>query len=218
MSYLDYPHISSQLPCQKVVVFIHGYGASGENLLSLGNFWKEELPTTMFIAPNGPEVCDENNPFGFQWFGLKDFSISNMRGGLDKARPILTKHLTLLLNELKLTPSDLTLVGFSQGAMMALEMLYVFSNLGGIIGYSGAFYPHPSEVIVKPFPNVLLIHGTLDTVVPYASMVYAAEELKKHGLLAQTHTCKNLDHSINSEGIQLGGEFIRYHQKQPITL
>ena len=52
---------------RSAVVFLHGYGANGADLLGLADPLSEHLPDTLFIAPNAPETCP-GAPFGFQWF------------------------------------------------------------------------------------------------------------------------------------------------------
>ena len=51
------------------VVFLHGYGANGADLLGLADPLGEHLPDTLFVAPDAPEQC-VGAPFGFQWFPI----------------------------------------------------------------------------------------------------------------------------------------------------
>ena len=81
---------------KKLVVFLHGYGANGENLIDIARSWEEMMPDVEFHSPNAPERCFEI-PFGYQWFGLDDFNPLNMRAGLEKAAPILKEYLENLL-------------------------------------------------------------------------------------------------------------------------
>lgn len=194
---------------KKLVVFLHGYGANGDNLIDLADMWSASLPEVEFYAPNAPEPC-ESVPFGYQWFGLKDFSPYNMRAGMDKAAPLLKTYLEHLLITRDLKSSDLILVGFSQGTMMALEMMFHLPGLRGMLGYSGAFYPPVSPATLASKPEVLLVHGTADMVVPYPMMIEGANQLQGLGLTPKTHTCHGLGHSIDLEGISLGGQFLTH--------
>ena len=54
---------------RSVVVFVHGYGANGEDLLGLADSLSEHLPNTLFVAPDAPETC-AGSPMGFQWFPI----------------------------------------------------------------------------------------------------------------------------------------------------
>ncbi len=191
---------------RQLVVFLHGYGANGDDLIDLSYRWQELLPDAAFVSPHAPDPCDAN-PEGRQWFGLMDFSSLNVRSGLNKIRPVLTKYLKQLLHEYKLEPENLALVGFSQGTILALEMIFAMPNLGCVIGYSGAFYP-PIQPI-KDFQSttkVLLVHGTSDMVVPYPALYQAESGLAFHGIKAQTLSCRGLGHSIDNAGLLAGGD------------
>lgn len=189
-----------------MVVFLHGYGASGDDLIGISAFWQDLLPPSIFIAPNGPEAC-EVNVFGHQWFGLPDFSPTNIRLGLDRIRPVLLNYLQSLLNEYQLSPQDLALVGFSQGTIVALEMMFAMPDLNCILGYSGAFFK-PPFVASPPSTKVLLVHGNMDNVVPYLCLLQSQTQLKSLGVEAEIHTCMGLAHTIDQKGIEIGGEFL----------
>jgi len=191
----------------KIVVFLHGYGASGDDLIGISDLWQDLLPSTVFAAPNGPEPCDANI-FGYQWFGLPDFSPTNMRSGLDRVRPVLLEYLQSLLNEYQLSPQDLALVGFSQGTIVALEMMFAMPNLNSVLGYSGIFFRPPPPVLSSPSTKVMLVHGNVDTVVPYLSLFQSQTQLKVLGISTEIHTCHGIGHTINEEGIELGGQFL----------
>lgn len=198
--------LSGKAPKQ-LVVFLHGYGADGENLIDIARSWQDSLPDAEFIAPDAPNPC-EINPLGRQWFGLVDFSPFNVRAGLDNVRPRVTRYLKGLLAERQLSLSNLVLVGFSQGTMLALDLMFSLPHLQGVIGYSGAFYPPIAETLQPPYPEVLLVHGAMDTIVPYTALGEAERQLKLFGVTPSTHTCPGLGHSINHTGITLGGQFL----------
>lgn len=194
-------------PLSKMVVFLHGYGASGNDLIGLSSSWQDRLPPTIFAAPNGPEPCDANI-FGYQWFGLPDFSPTNMRLGLDRIRPVLLNYLQSLLNEHQLSPQDLALVGFSQGTIVALEMIFAMPNLNCVLGYSGSFFRPPQSFLLPTSTKVMLIHGNLDTVVPYVALFQSQVQLQALNIETEIHTCRGIAHTINENGIEVGGQFL----------
>ena len=202
---------------KNLVVLLHGYGSNGDDLISLAPYWSKMMPDTEFLAPNGPDVC-ESFSFGYQWFGLREFTPSYVRTGLDAARPILRKYFLEILAERSLTPKDLAIVGFSQGGMVALDMVFALKSLRGAICYSGGFYPFSEMSLSAPQPEILLVHGDADTCVPYVSFLDAQRDLKKLGLHPQTLTCAGLGHSIDEEGLKAGGEFLThlFAQEQPV--
>ena len=54
---------------KQLVIILHGYGADGADLISLGKQWQQLLPDAAFVAPNAPQFC-QNPPMGYQWFPL----------------------------------------------------------------------------------------------------------------------------------------------------
>ncbi|MDZ4322504.1 MAG: prepilin peptidase, partial [Alphaproteobacteria bacterium] len=79
-----------------IVVLIHGYGANGDDLLSLGKSWASLLPNTLFVAPHGPVAC-EMNPSGNQWFGLKDWEPLRILKEIQALTPAFNHYLDELL-------------------------------------------------------------------------------------------------------------------------
>jgi len=192
---------------KSLVVLLHGYGSNGDDLLSLAPYWSQAMPDTEFLAPNGPEAWEAYSS-GYQWFSLKEFTFTSVRAGLDSARPHLKNYLLEALAVRDLTLRDLALVGFSQGGMVALDMMFALEGLGGAICYSGGFYPLPEMTRPEPHPEILLVHGDADVVVPYSYFLEAHEQLKKLGLHPQTLTCPGLGHSIDEEGLKAGEKFL----------
>jgi phospholipase/carboxylesterase len=199
------PHSGEK--AKKLVVLCHGYGANGADLLGLAPYWSQSLPHTEFLSPNAPEIW-ESYPSGYQWFSLKEFTPQAIRNGLDKAAPILRDYLLDALQQRDLKPQDLAIVGFSQGGMMALEMLFAIQGIGGLICYSGGFFPKEGVSLPSKHPHILLIHGDNDQVVPYDYFLESQRNLKKLGLNPQTLTCAGLGHSIDEEGLNAGGKFL----------
>ena len=54
---------------KQLVVFLHGYGADGNDLIALGQEWQAQLPDAAFVSPHAPEAC-AGAPMGRQWFDL----------------------------------------------------------------------------------------------------------------------------------------------------
>lgn len=199
---------------KQLVVFLHGYGSNGDDLIALGESWVDLLPDAEFISPNAPEACDIN-PVGYQWFGIRDFNPYNIRAGLDHARPLLIKYLKHLLEVREMNPSQLALVGFSQGTMMALDAIFALPGLRAVVGYSGTFYAPIAQSIPGDSPEVLLVHGDADMTVPYAAFSEAIRQLSLFGIHARDHTCPGLGHGIDTKGLAVGGEFLKEIFEKP---
>ena len=200
---------SSKKPKQAVIL-CHGYGGSGEDINHLAMSWQRFLPDAIFLCPNAPEPC-EINPTGFQWF---DLSAGNEETILAKsliAEEKLSIFLDQILDNFNLKADDLSLVGFSQGCMMAIQVgLKKIIKVNSIVGYSGKIINQENlSKNINSKPNILLMHGDSDTIVPPMHLLESKEYLNKHGFKIKTKLFKNCEHHIPVEGSSLGLEFLR---------
>ena len=128
---------------RQLMVLLHGYGADGQDLISLGYQWRELWPDMLFVAPNAPEICTQN-PAGFQWFPLRTDRTIGRIEGVGNARPVVVNFLIDLWAQTGISPANTVLAGFSQGAMMALHVgTSLDQPVAGIVSFSGAFVPPP---------------------------------------------------------------------------
>lgn len=202
-----YPPISGRAP-ENIVVLLHGYGADGENLIGLADYMSKDFPDTLFIAPNAPFKGEFG--MGYQWFSLSDRDPVKMLDGVSAAMPILDEFINEILAEYDLPEEKLALVGFSQGTMTALHTaLRREIAIAGVVGFSGALIAPEllEEALCKP--DVCLIHGTADDVVPFDAMNQAAAALKAAGFNVEAHARPNLPHSIDVEGIEIAIKFLK---------
>jgi phospholipase/carboxylesterase len=125
---------------RSVVVFVHGYGANGADLLGLADPLAEHLPDTLFVAPNAPERIP-GTPFGLQWFPIPwidGSSEEEAARGLDMAAADLNAFLDALMVDEDILPEQLVLFGFSQGTMMSLEVAPRREDpIAGVVAFSG---------------------------------------------------------------------------------
>ena len=77
---------------KNAIVFLHGYGANGKDLISIGHEWKDKLKNTIFISPNAPFNCDWGGD-AYQWFDLTSTAPEKIGEGLEKAGPFLNKFI-----------------------------------------------------------------------------------------------------------------------------
>lgn len=192
-----------------LVVFLHGYGADGADLIGLAEPLAPYLPNTRFAAPNAPEPC-VNNPMGYQWFPIPWLDGSSP---VEAARSAHAAFAALdgWLDGTGMAPERTVIVGFSQGTMMALHVgLRRKVAVAGIVGFSGRLLEPErlaAEITVKP--PVLLIHGDADPMVPFASLAEAAAALGAAGVPVETHVSKGVGHGIAPDGLRLALDFIR---------
>src|SRR5690606_18765809 len=148
-----------------LMVLLHGYGADGQDLISLGYEWRDRWPDMLFVSPNAPHPCDQR-PSGYQWFPVSGPLPIRRPEGVEAARPVLVNFLMDLWAQSGVSPGRTVLTGFSQGAMMALHVGTALDRqLAGIIAFSGAYVPASGRDASKfAKPPVALIHGDMDSV------------------------------------------------------
>jgi phospholipase/carboxylesterase len=195
---------------KQLVVFLHGFGADGNDLIGLGREWAKLLPHAAFVSPHAPEPCGMA-PMGRQWF---DLTLGDMRAialGVKRAAPSVDAFLNAELKQLGLGARALALVGFSQGTMIALAVgLKRNPAPAAIVGYSGALAT--VEALAKDpgsAPAILLVHGDMDEVIPVDAMFIAREQLAQAGLPVEWHLAQGIGHGIDGEGLRLGGAFLK---------
>jgi phospholipase/carboxylesterase len=216
MPELDGPRLEPQAggATRQLVVFLHGYGADGNDLIEIGRAWQPMMPHCAFVSPHAPEPCGEA-PSGRQWFPLT-FRDPNERWiGVNKAAPILERFLDAELARRQLPPARLALVGFSQGTMMALHVgLRRQTAPLAIVGYSGLLVEPPQAQAeklapeIKSRPPVLLVHGNRDELIPVQALFLAANALGELGVPTEWHISAGIGHGIDQDGLRYGGEFI----------
>lgn len=199
---------------RSAVVFLHGYGANGADLLGLADPLAEHMPDTLFLAPDAPEAC-AGAPMGFQWFPIPwidGSSEEESQAGLHRAAEDLNAFLDGVMVDEDLLPEQVMIVGFSQGTMMALHVLPRREDaVAGIVAFSGRLLaPELLADEAQCQPPVLLIHGDQDDVVPPQSLPQAAEALQEAGWKeVYAHIMKGTGHGIAPDGLQVALAFMQ---------
>ena len=210
---LDYQRKGPKAP-ESLVIFLHGYGADGPDLLGLADPLGEHMPGTAFVAPNAPERS-VMNPMGYQWFPIPwidGSSEEQSHAGLLRAAGDLNRFLDHIMAEEGVTAEKTVIYGFSQGTMMALHVLPRRAEaVAGIVAFSGRLL-EPEALVeeVQVRPPVLLVHGDADDVVPVESLPAAAEGLQKAGWEhVYAHIQKGTGHGIAPDGLSVALGFMR---------
>ena len=199
---------------RSVVVFLHGYGANGADLLGLADPLAEHLPDTLFVAPDAPETIP-GMPMGYQWFPIPWLDGSSEEAaerGLLAATDDLNAFLDALMVDEDVLPEQVVLFGFSQGTMMSLHVAPRREDpFAGIVAFSGRLLrPELLADEVVSRPPVLLIHGDVDDVVPPQSLPEAAEALQEAGWKdVYAHVMKGTGHGIAPDGLSVALAFMR---------
>jgi phospholipase/carboxylesterase len=213
---LDGPRLAPKSSAaEQLVVFLHGYGANGGDLIAIGKQWQDLLPCAAFVAPNAPEHCPQAPPGGRQWFRLTMRDPGERWSGVNQASPALDAFLDAELVRHRLDESKLALVGFSQGTMLALHAgIRRTRRPAAIVGYSGQLVvpehtaQPASRIAAGSWPRILLVHGSQDEIIPAETLFFSAEELARAGIPCQWHLSIGLGHGIDGLGLAHGGLFL----------
>lgn len=209
-------------PAKQAIVFLHGYGADGNDLIGLAPYFAEALPDAAFFSPDAPQPGEMG--FGRQWLSLHGYDPNELRRdpdrmagvfegmyeGIQKAAPALDQYLDKIQANLDLEAENIGLIGFSQGTMMALHTALRRSpTLGAVVGYSGALIggQHLAEDI-KAKPPLLLIHGAADEVVPVMALEHIQKTLDALEVPYSAHIVPDHGHGIEQMGASLGRDFL----------
>ena len=215
MADLDGPRLEPRSGTPKqLVVFLHGYGADGNDLIDIGRAWQQFLPDAAFVSPHAPHPCGQA-PTGREWFPLTFRDPNERWTGVNAAAPGVNAFLDAELKRRGLTDSALVLVGFSQGTMMSLHVgLRRAQAPAAIVGYSGMLVvpenvdPDKFTAEIRSRPPVLLVHGDQDELIPVQAMMHAAQGLAALEISVEWHISPGVGHGIDQEGLRQGGEFI----------
>ncbi len=190
---------------EKLIIVLHGYGNCGADYEKVTRtFLKPKIRNAVFLLPDAPDPCETWT--GRQWFSLtlENMSSSEIRTGLDIAAPILGNYIETKMSEYEC--KNVHLIGISQGAFMALEMMY-YQDISRIISYCGLFTP-PKDKMNLSHPDILLVHSVDDDIIPYERAIQAKSDLKKLNLNVCLHTCHKIRHTVSKEGWELAPKFL----------
>ena len=157
------------------LVLLHGWGANSQDLLPLGMYLMKDLGDV--VALQAPEP-HPHVPGGRQWYPLSEAAQAQEWPGLPNALAAINHHLLRLRQEHPW--SRTALLGFSQGAAMALEAA-VHKPLAGVVACSGYPHGHGQNRLQGLQVPVLLIHGQNDPVVPLQASFQLQAVLEAQG-------------------------------------
>ena len=194
---------------KQMIIFVHGYGADGNDLIGLANYFQSTLPEAIFLSPHAPEACSMN-PLGYQWFDLTSTDPAVLWSKILVAADHLNEFIDSKLLEYNIAEENLALIGFSQGTMMSLHVSLRRKNtMAAVLGYSGRLIGADllkDDLISKP--SIYLIHGDQDPMVPYQESLTAEKVLKEYSIDIKTHISEHTQHSIAEDGLRIGVDFL----------
>jgi len=189
---------------KKIVLFLHGYGSNGSDLISLKDYFHLNQSETEFISPNAPEPC-EFNFFGYQWFALKERSVEEIQTGLKSAFFYLDEIVKDIKKKFQIDSDQISILGFSQGSMLAtyyaLQNEDTFQNIFSLSGSLPKIILEKIE-LKKNNTKYLIFHGKIDDVVSPNQAIETHSFLSDQKIKSQLIMDDNCGHSISPLAIE----------------
>jgi phospholipase/carboxylesterase len=194
-------------PAQLILLF-HGVGSTPDNMRPLGERLAAAFPQAAVINVPGPDACDMGT--GLQWFSVRDITEINRAQRVAETMPRFVDCIHNLQKATGTTPTQTALIGFSQGAIMALEATQLAEPLAGrVVALAGRFAQPPEKA--PPSTTLHFIHGKSDPVIPYSHTVTAAERLIRLGADVTADVIPFLGHGLSGEVEDLLIERLQTH-------
>lgn len=186
----------------QLVLLFHGVGSSAADLVPLGEVIARSRPDAMVVSVDGPHASTLGR--GREWFSVLGVTEQNRPERIAQALPLFLDAVAHWQQESGVSPELTVLVGFSQGAILALEATQVEARplaAARVIALAGRF-AQP----VRRAPQALqfhLVHGEEDAVVPTRYSVEAAHALQALGAHVTLDLLPGLGHGIDGRAVRL---------------
>lgn len=181
---------------EQLVLLFHGVGGTPQDLLPLGRRLAREFPQALVVSVAAPEPADHGG--GRQWFSITGISEDNRVERIRAALPRFAATVQAWQQQSGASVAATCLVGFSQGAIMALESSCGSTALAGrVAAIAGRFGRLPAQV--RPETTLHLIHGKADGVIGYAHTIAAAEHILALGGDVTADVLPHVGHELNAQ-------------------
>jgi phospholipase/carboxylesterase len=187
---------------KQLFILLHGVGARSSDLVPLANKLGDAFPGAAFLLPDGTFPFDGGGPFDSggsrrQWFSISGVTEENRAARVAGAIPALHDLVRHAQDRLKVLQTDTALVGFSQGAIMALEYSVAHDgSVGRVLAFSGRFAKFPEKA--PELTTLHLLHGEDDPVIPVEHAYAAYEKLMDLNGDATLDIASSVGHEIHA--------------------
>lgn len=188
-----------------LVIFFHGIGASGAQLMPLATSWRTALSNSRFAAPDAPFTHWR----GHQWFRvdgnpLAPENIRSARDGFDQTVSDIIRE-----EGFGGTHDRIAFVGVSQGAIVALDAVASGRwQVGALVSFAGLLPPMKISAKSNRTP-VLLLHGKDDRTIPAVASTVAANQLGAAGFHVEAEILPAVGHTISPGGAERALQFLQ---------
>lgn len=196
---------SPDKPAQQLLLLFHGVGDNPVSMGQIGSWFAPLFPDALIVSVGGAEVSGT----GRQWFSVEGVSEENRQQRVDAIMPTFIETVRHWQQQSGVRPQATALIGFSQGAIMALESIKALPGLASrVIAFNGRYATLPTSASTST--TVHLIHGGEDRVIDLSWAVAAQEALLAVGGDVTLDIVDDLPHAIDDRSMQLALDHLRY--------
>ena len=217
MATFDYKSYGNTINPQNLVIFLHGYKSSMEDISPEAALLSSLSPQTLVITPQSPKIHQKNKMR--YWYNVAEFDTEHKRHNpqtpLEEIVQIynaageqlahdatqINRFINEIIQQYHVPEQKTFIAGFSQGAMLALyTALSRGSNLGGCFVISGLVAGKDKlEQELNSYPKIYLFHGLKDDVILPKTIDFTTSWLKEHNIDFKLETFENLAHKIDNQ-------------------
>jgi phospholipase/carboxylesterase len=197
-------------PARQLVLLFHGVGADEADLRPLGERLAREYPAALVASLRAPHRGRFGS--GYQWFAIEGIDDASRIERVAAEMPAFVARVRQWQLESRLGPEATVLIGFSQGAIMALEAATQAGDdvlAGRVVALSGRFAQLPTTALAAT--TLFMIHGKTDPVMHYGYTVAAAKHLVALGGDVVADVIPGLGHGIDADVLDLLVRRLRTH-------
>ena len=227
MSVYKYKAFKSGSKVSRLIIFLHGYNSCIEDVEPFAEMLLQHLDNTLVVMPEA-DTQSERNPLKKQWYALVDVDpdrkrrkpetptdeiveIYNRTGPrISETAKKMNAFISSLQKELKIKNKDTYVMGFSQGAMLAMYVgLTRKYELGGVFPFAGIVCGKDMlEKELASRPSVYLFHGTSDLSVQYKTLDFTKEWLDRHDIDWEAIEYDGIEHRLIEDEMKDAAEII----------
>jgi phospholipase/carboxylesterase len=201
-----------QRPAQarQLILLFHGVGSTAQSMATLGLSYAQAFPQAQVVAIDAP-YASELAPGGRQWFSVRDVNDENRPQRVAAALPAFEFAVRHWQEQSGVDAAGTALVGFSQGAIMALESVLRPEPVAArVVAIGGRFARLPEQPLHEG-STVHLLHGKADTVMPYSHAIEGAMRLKALGADFTADVLPFIGHELHPDLVDLAVEKLQQH-------
>ena len=197
-------------PARQLVLLFHGVGADASDLRPVGERLAREYPQALVVSLRAPHP--RRAAGGYQWFAVEGIDDARRVERVAAEMPAFVERVRQWQRQASLDAEATVLIGFSQGAIMALAAVShagAAPLAGRVVALSGRFAQLPQ--VAWPATTLFMIHGKTDPVIHYGYTVEAAQHLVALGADVVADVIPGLGHGIDGEVLDLLVKRLRTH-------